>query len=94
MVYYRSMRGFRAAINRRIKIWCYRDSSKLSGYIEILHKDTEAEFMAKIADIMKRIYDYKVETVYLVHGFNRTTITVNQLSELAGPIPTEFLTTK
>ena len=92
MVYYRSMRGFRAAINRRVKIWCYRDDSMLSGYIEILHKDTEAKFMAKIADIMKRVHDYKVETVYLAHGFNSTKITVNKLSELDGPIPNEFLT--
>lgn len=94
MVYYRSMRSFRAAINRRVKIWCYHDSGMLSGYIEILHKGTEAELMAKIADIMKRIHDYKVVTVYLVHGLNSTTITVNQLSELAGPIPSKFLTTK
>ena len=94
MVYYRSMRGLRAAINRRVKILCHGDSSMLSGYIEILHKNTEAEFMAKIADIMKRIHDYKVETVYLAHGFNSTRIIVNQLSELAGPIPSEFLTNK
>lgn len=92
MVYYRSMRGFRAAINRRVKIWCYLDDGILSGCVELLHK--ERDVMSKIADIMQRVHCYDSSTVYYAHGFYKTKIRVIQLSEVVGPIPTEFLTTK
>lgn len=92
MVYYRSMRGLRAAINRRVKIWGYLDDGILSGYVEILHK--QYDVMSKIADIMQRVHCYDTNTVYYTHGFYKTKIRVIQLSELAGPIPNEFLTNK
>ena len=92
MVYYRSMRGFRAAINRRVKIWCYLDDDILSGCVEILHK--QYDIMSKIADIMQRVHCYDTNTVYYAHGFFKTKIRVIQLSEVDGPIPPEFLTNK
>lgn len=90
MVYYRSMRGFRAAINRRVKINSYHDDGILSGYVEILHK--EMDVMSKIEDIMQRVHCYDSSTLCYARGHYRTRIRVIQLSELAGPIPNEFLT--
>ena len=93
MVYYRSMRGFRASISRKIKIWSYRDDNLLSGVLQIAHRRTQADVEQLLADILRRVHDYSIVTVYHCSaGFNFTTITVNQLSEVAGPIPSEFLT--
>lgn len=95
MVYYRSMRGLRAAISRKIKIWSFRDDGPLSGALEIAHRRTQADIEQLLADILRRVHDCSIVTVYHCSaGFNFTTITVNQLSEVAGPIPTEFLTNK
>ena len=95
MVYYRSMRSFRAAISRKIKIWSFCDYGPLSGALEIAHRRTQADIEQLLADILRRVHDYSIVTVYHCSaGFNFTTITVNQLSEVAGPIPNEFLTTK
>ena len=90
MVYYRSMRGLRAAINKRVKINSYHDDGILSGEVEILHR--EMDVMSKIEDIMQRVHCYDSSTVYYVHGYYKTRIRVIQLSELSGPIPAEFLT--
>jgi len=43
MVYYRSMRSFRAAISRKIKIWSFSDYGPLSGAVEIAHRRTNAD---------------------------------------------------
>ena len=94
MVYYRSMRGFRAAISRKVKIWSYRDDGPLSGALEIAHKRTEAYIKQLLSDILRRVHDYSIVTVYhCSSGCNFTTITVNQLSEVGGPTPPEFLIT-
>lgn len=92
MVYYRNMRGFRAAISRKIKIWSFRDDGLLSGTLVIAHKRTQADIEQLLADILRRVHDYSIVTVCHVAYFNRTTITVKQLSEVGGPIPPEFLT--
>lgn len=92
MVYYRSMRGLRAAISRKMTIWSFRDDSPLSGSIEIIHRRTDANM--QLLPILHRVHDYTMKTVCYHEGLNLTTITVKQLSELAGPIPTEFLTNK
>lgn len=95
MVYYRNMRGFRAAISRKIKIYSYHDDGPLSGALQIAHKRTQIDIEQLLADILRRVHDYSIVTVYHCSaGLNFTTITVNQLSEVAGPIPNEFLTTK
>lgn len=95
MVYYRSMRGFRAAISRKIKIWSYCDDNSLSGTLEIAHTRTQAYIEQRLADILRRVHDYSIVTIYHCppSGCNFTTITVKQLSEVNAPIPTEFLTT-
>lgn len=88
------MRSFRAAISRKIKIWSYRDGGPLSGSVEIAHRRTNADIKQLLSDILQRVHDYSIVTVcHCSAGLNYTTITVNQLSELAGPIPNEFLTT-
>jgi len=94
MVYYRSMRSFRAAISRKINIWSFHDYSLLSGAVEIAHRRTEADIKQLLSDILQRVHNYTIKTAYCHEGLNFTTITVNQLSEVAGPIPNEFLTTK
>lgn len=95
MVYYRSMSGFRAAISRKIKIWSFSDYGPLSGRIEIAHRRTHEDIKQLLADILQRVHRYNVVTVcHCGAGINYTTITVEQLSELVGPIPTEFLTNK
>lgn len=94
MVYYRSMRSFRAAISRKIKIWSFCDYGPLSGAVEIAHRRTNADIEQLLSDILQRVHNYTMKTAYCHRGLNFTTITVNQLSELAGPIPTEFLTNK
>ena len=91
-MYYRSMRGVRAAIRAKIKIWSYSDSGINSGRIEILHQLTGDEIKKRLNVILQRIYRYDIETHYLAHGFNSTTIKIHELSEVAGPIPPEFLT--
>lgn len=95
MVYYRSMRSLRAAISRKIKIFSFHDFGPLCGGIEIAHRQTEADIMQLLADIMQRVHEYTVRTAYSKsgEGLNITTIRVMQLSEVAGPIPPEFLTT-
>lgn len=94
MVYYRTMRGFRAAISRKIKIWSFLDYGPLSGSVEIAHRRTNADIKQLLSDILQRVHNYTMKTAYCHKGLNFTTITVNQLSEVAGPIPNEFLTTK
>lgn len=94
MVYYRSMRGLRAAISRKIKIWSFSDYGPLSGAVEIAHRRTNADIKQLLSDILQRVHNYTMKTAYCHRGLNFTTITVKQLSELADPIPNEFLTNK
>jgi hypothetical protein len=88
------MRSFRAAISRKIKIWSFCDYGPLSGAVEIAHRRTNADIEQLLSDILQRVHNYTMKTAYCHRGLNFTTITVNQLSEVAGPIPNEFLTTK
>lgn len=88
------MRGFRAAISRKIKIWSYSDGGPLSGSVEIAHRRTNADIKQLLSDVLQRVHDYTMKTAYCHRGLNFTTITVNQLSEIDGPIPAEFLTNK
>ena len=88
------MRSFRAAISRKIKIWSFCDYGPLSGAVEITHRRTNADIEQLLSDILQRVHNYTMKTAYCHRGLNFTTITVNQLSEVAGPIPNEFLTTK
>jgi hypothetical protein len=88
------MRSFRAAISRKIKNWSFCDYGPLSGAVEIAHRRTNADIEQLLSDILQRVHNYTMKTAYCHRGLNFTTITVNQLSEVAGPIPNEFLTTK
>lgn len=94
MVYYRSMRGLRAAIQCRIKISMYSDDTPLSGDIMIIHRWHQSKVIELLKDILQHIHDYDITTTYSAakRGNNVTTLHIKQLSEVDGPIPAEFLT--
>lgn len=97
MVYYRSISGLFAAISRRVRqhyectLVCFKgDNGK--GAIHICHRAKAEKILETIEDILQRVHRYDVETAS-IKGGKVTIIRVFELSELAGPIPNEFLTT-
>lgn len=96
MVYYRSLSGLFAAISRRVRrhyectLACFEGSNN-KGAIHICHRAKAENILETIEDILQRVHRYDVETAS-IEGGKVTIIRVFELSELAGPIPTEFLT--
>lgn len=97
MVYYRSISGLFAAISRRVRqhyectLACF-DNGNNKGSIHICHRSKAENILETIEDILQRVHRYDVETAS-IRGGKVTIIRVFELSELAGPIPPEFLTT-
>ena len=90
--YYRTIKGLKTAINRRLAVDYSEDRDNNSSMIYLESKRDKIVVKVLLSNILPRIDSYTIEERRNRFGNVVTVINVTRLNKPAPPIPTEFLT--
>ena len=89
-MYYRNVRGLKSAITKILSYDYCRDINGQSTKIYFDRKIDFEQLKTKLHVILQRVFKYSLSNQINMYGYNVTVLNIEQLNEIAPPIPKEF----